>query len=228
VGFQLSAPIIPLLAAAGIAAVLFGLTVVQRGRTGVLPMSGFLGAIVIWTVSYGLMLGTTEPQVRMIWLNLRFLGPTAATLSIFVFALQYTGRERYVTTRNIALLAVVPLVTNALVWTNFAGLMFDHVRVVAPAGELVRLDVAYGPWFWVHTAYSYLLGMSAVTLFLEKWLRIGQTESEERLTRNLLLATVIPFSGNAIHLLGLYPLDLAPFGFVVSGVFILAAIAWYS
>lgn len=226
--FQLSAPIIPLFVAAAIAAVLFSLTVVQRGRTGVLPMSGFLGAIVIWTVSYGLMLGTTDPEVRMIWLHLRFLGPTAATLSIFVFSLQYTGREQYVTTRNVLLLAIVPALTNVLVWTNTAGLMYDYVRVIAPAGDLVRMHVVYGPWFWVHTAYSYLLGMAAVTLFLEKWLRIGQTESEERLTRNLLLATVIPFSGNAVHLLGLYPLDLAPYGFVVSGAFILAGIAWYS
>ena len=226
--FQLSATIIPLFVAAAIAAVLFGLTVVQRGRTGVLPMSGFLGAIVIWTVSYGLMLGTTDPQTRIIWLSLRFLGPTVATLSIFVFALQYTGREKYASTRNIVLLSLVPLVTNVLVWTNYGNLIFEYVRVVAPAGELVRLEVVYGPWFWVHTAYSYLTGMAAVTLFLEKWLRIGQTESEERLTRNLLLATVIPFSGNAVHLLGLYPLDLAPFGFVVSGVFILAGIAWYS
>jgi len=228
VAFQLSAPIVPLFVAAAIAAVLFGLTVVQRGRTGALPMSGFLGAIVIWTVSYGLMLGTVDPETRLIWLNLRFLGPTAATLSIFVFALQYTGRERYVTTRNVFLLALVPALTNVIVWTNPGGLLYDHVRVIAPAGELVRTEVVYGPWFWVHTAYSYVLGMAAVTLFLEKWLRIGQTESEERLTRNLLLATVIPFSGNAVHLLGLTALDLAPFGFVVSGVFILAGIAWYS
>lgn len=226
--FQLSPTIVPLFVAAAIGAVLFGLTVVQRGRTGVLPMTGFLGAIVIWTVSYGLMLGTTDPQTRMIWLNLRFLGPTAATLSIFVFALQYTGREAHVTTRNVLLLALVPAVTNVLVWTNAGGLVYEHVRVIAPVGELVRMEVSYGPWFWVHTAYSYLLGMAAVTLFLEKWLRIGQTASEERLTRNLLLATVIPFSGNAIHLLGLYPLDLAPYGFVVSGVFILAGIAWYA
>jgi len=64
-----------------------------------------------------------------------------------------------------------------------------------------------------------------VTLFLEKWLRIGQTETEERLTRTLLLATVIPFTGNVVHLLGLSSLDLAPFGSVVSGVFVLAGIA---
>jgi len=228
VAFQLSAPIVPLFVAAAIAAVLFGLTVAQRGRTGAMPMSGFLGAIVIWTVSYGLMLGSVDPQSRMIWLNLRFVGPTVATLSIFVFAVQYTGRSSYATPRNVALLSVIPVVTNVLVWTNAFGLMFDHVRVVAPAGELVRTEVVYGPWFWVHTAYSYLLGMGAVTLFLEKWLRIGQTESEERLTRNLLLATVIPFTGNLIHLLGLSALDLAPFGFVVSGVFILAGIALYS
>ncbi len=226
--FQLSAPIVPLFVAAAIAAVLFGLTVAQRGRTGAIPMSGFLGAIVIWTVSYGLMLGTTDPQSRMVWLNLRFVGPTVATLSIFVFAVQYTGRGAYVTPRNVALLSVVPLVTNVLVWTNAGNMMFQYVRVVAPVGDLVRTEVVYGPWFWVHTAYSYLLGMGAVTLFLEKWLRIGQSDSEERLTRNLLLATVIPFSGNLIHLLGLSPLDLAPFGFVVSGAFILAAIALHS
>jgi len=64
--FQLSAPILPLFLSRRHRGLLFGLTVVQRGRTGVMPMSGFLGAIVIWTVSYGLLLGTTDLWTGMI------------------------------------------------------------------------------------------------------------------------------------------------------------------
>jgi len=66
-----------------------------------------------------------------------------ATLSIFVFALQYTGRRQYASVQNVLLLSLVPLVTNVLVWTNAYEFVCDHVRVVAPAGDLIRLDVAY-------------------------------------------------------------------------------------
>jgi hypothetical protein len=218
---------IPLFLAAFICLGLLLLTVVQQSRKGAWPMIGLLLAIVIWTISYSLMLESSSPQARLQWQNVRFIGPTLATLSVFVFALEYTGRGRYVTRRNVYLLAVVPVLTNLFVWTNFMGLVRETVTVVRPPGSLVRFRIEWGPWFYVHAIYSYLLGFGAIALFAEKGLRFGASPAETKRTRMMLLAVLLPLVGSLVHVAGFTEFDFAPFGFAVSAVMLLAAIALY-
>lgn len=227
-GFALTEYTVPLFVAAVISAGLLAVTIPQRGRKGAWAVIGFLTAIVAWTVSYALLLGTDTPAQRLLWNNVRFLGPTLATLSIFVFALQYTGRDDVLTARNLVLLAVVPLVTNVLVWTNAShGLVRTGIRVVSPPGSAVRLDISWGPWYYVHALYSYLLATGALLLFVEKWLRLGETPAAVKRTRLLLLATVVPLVGSVVYNVGLTRIDFAPFGFTISGVLMLLAVRQY-
>lgn len=219
---------VPLFGAAVASFLLLLLTLPQFRRPGAKPMLGFLLAIVVWTVSYGLMLSTVSPTQRLFWHNVRFLGPTLTTLSIFVFALQYSGRQDLVTARNVAALGLVPAITNLLVWTNPAhGLVRATTTVAQPPGSLVRLTFEWGPWYYVHTAYSYLLALGAMGLFAERYLRLGESDSELKQTRTMFLATIAPLAGNAVFLFGLSEVDFAPFGFAVSAVLMVAAIALY-
>jgi len=220
---------VPLFAAAAISFVLLLLTFPQRGRPGAWPMIGFLAAIVVWTVSYGMMLGTVSPATRLFWHNLRFVGPALTTLAIFVFALEYTGRSDLVTRRNVLLLAVVPILTNLLVWTNqFHHLVRATTTVVEPAGNIVRLEFSWGPWYYLHVIYSYLLAIGSMALFVEKFLRLGESSSSVKQARTMFYATIAPLFGNLVYLLGLTEVDFAPFGFTLSAVLIVAAIAVYS
>ncbi|MFD1588739.1 histidine kinase N-terminal 7TM domain-containing protein [Halorientalis brevis] len=220
---------VPLFVAAAISLVLLLVTLPQRGRPGAWPMIGFLGAIVVWTVSYGLMLGTGSPVQRLFWHNLRFVGPTLTTLAIFVFALEYTGRSELVTTRHVLLLAVVPILTNLLVWTNqFHHLVRATTTVVEPAGNVVRLAFTWGPWYYLHVVYSYLLAIGSMALFVEKFLRLGESTTAVKQARTMFYATIAPLFGNLVYLLGITEVDFAPFGFTLSAVLIVTAIAIYS
>lgn len=228
-GFQLNLYTVPLYVSAAIALGLLLLTVPQRRRKGAWPMIGFLSAIFVWTMSYALMLGSTLPLRRLWWHNVRFLGPTLATLSIFLFAMEYTGRGKYVTRRTALFLAAIPIVTNILVWTNGSHqLVRTVVRVVEPPGALVRLEFTWGPWYYLHALYSYLLTLGALVLFVEKYLRLGESEDAIKQTRTMMLATVLPLLGNVVYVAGLTRIDFAPFTFAISAVLLLAAIAMYS
>jgi len=56
----------------------------------------------------------------------------------------------------IALIAI-PLITLLLLATNDAhGLMYRHIALETIAG-FAKPVVVRGPWFWVHTAFSYTL-----------------------------------------------------------------------
>ncbi|WP_136715236.1 histidine kinase N-terminal 7TM domain-containing protein [Halorientalis salina] len=220
---------VPLFAAAAISTVLLLLTLPQHRRPGAKPMIGFLTAIVVWTVSYGMMLGAGSPVRRLFWHNLRFVGPTLATLSIFVFAVEYTGRADLMTTRNVLLLALVPVLTNLLVWTNgLHHLVRASTTVVEPPGSIVRLQFDWGPWYYLHAAYSYLLAIGSMVLFVEKYLRLGESPTAVKQTRTMFLATIAPLLGNAVYLVGLTEIDFAPFGFALSAVLMITAIAVYS
>lgn len=220
---------VPLFAAAAISFALLLLTFPQRGRPGAWPMIGFLIAIIAWSVSYGVMLGTPSPVDRLFWHNLRFLGPTLATLSIFVFAMEYTGRSALMTRRTVLLLAIVPVLTNVLVWTNSAHhLVRATVTVVEPPGSTVRLQFTWGPWYYLHALYSYILAIGSMVLFTEKYLRLGESPTAVRQARTMFFATIAPLLGNLVYLVGLTKVDFAPFGFALSAVLIVAAIAIYS
>jgi len=227
--FQLNLYTVPLYISAAISLGLLMLTFPQRYRRGAWPMIGFLTAVFIWTMSYALMLGSTAPLQRLWWHNFRFVGPTLATLSIFLFAIEYTGRETHLSRRRVLLLAVIPILTNILVWTNGShGLVRSVTTVINPPGSLVRLEYTWGPWYWLHAAYSYLLGFGAIVLFVEKYLRLGESPKAIKQTRMMLFATFLPLMGNVVYAIGLTQIDFAPFTFAISAVLFLAAIAVYS
>ncbi len=91
------------------------------------------------------------------WDNFVWLGATCAPTLWLTFALRYTGRARWLVRQNLALLIVEPFVTLLLVWTNgFHGLIESTVRLNT-SGPFSSLVVNYGLWYWVNSAYSYLL-----------------------------------------------------------------------
>lgn len=217
---------VPLVLAAAVSVGLFVLTAMHHEERGAYPMMGFLGSIAIWAGAYALQLMSGTMSGAITWSNVRYFGIALAPVATLVFALEYTGRDGLVSRRLVAGLLVVPLVTNVVVWTNPL-----HELWAAPyiyhdaAAQLVRLDWESGPWYYVHVVYSYLASLAAAGLFVRRWLsEEGGTFTK---TTVLLLALIFPMVGSAITLLGLVPLDVAPFTFTVSGLAIVATIFYF-
>jgi two-component system, cell cycle sensor histidine kinase and response regulator CckA len=86
----------------------------------------------------------------------------------------------------------------------------------------------FGPWFWVHTSYSYAL-MLLGFLFLARTF-IDFQRIYRRQTLSLLFAALAPWLCNILFLSGtpaLPKLDLTPFAFTVSGLAIMWGILRY-
>ena len=71
-------------------------------------------AVAWWGVAYAVELGVDDIAVRSRWGDLKYLGITLLAPAWLIFVLQYTGRDRWVTGRLLALLAVGPVVTMLL------------------------------------------------------------------------------------------------------------------
>jgi len=180
-------------------------------------------AIVEWSLGNVLEMGSTELSTKLFWTNAEYLGIVALPVMWLFFGLHYTGQERWLTRRNLALVAIVPLITLLLVWSNgLHGLMWHHISLDT-SGPFSSVVKTYGTWFWVHTAYSYLLLLLGTVVLVHALIRRPRLYHGQAMT--LLISALVPWLGNASYISGLTVmphLDVTPYAFALSGL----AIAW--
>lgn len=216
--WQYTPYILPLLTAAAISAALALYAWRRRSVPGARPFAvGMLG-VAEWSLGYALRLSSVDLGTKLFWTKVRYLGIVVVPAAWLIFALQYAHRQKWLTRRNVALLAIEPLVTLLLAWTNeFHHLIWVDVGLEAH-DSLWVWSVTHGVAFWVHAAYSYLL------IFLGSLLLIQAIFRSSRLYRGqagvLLIGALAPLVGNVLSTFGLisFPLDLTPFGFALAGL----------
>jgi len=174
-------------------------------------------AVAIWSAGNALELATVEPAAKMFWIRFKYLGIVTVPGLWLIFVLSYIDNQTWRQKRYL-LLTIEPLITHLLLWTSdHHTLMYTGATVDMWEGSQM-LTVSYGPWFWIHAAYSYLLLLAgAVFLLPVVWrsplLYRGQVVS-------VLFGAMAPWLGNVLYILGFSPfpyLDLTPFGFILMG-----------
>ena len=212
--------------AGGVAAILCALYVWRRSLPNSRVLWVLSTALFVWLVGYGFEIGLTDLGSKIFWLKAEYLGIVTVPTAWFAFAVTYTGKERWLTPRFIALLAVLPLVILILAWTNgMHGLIWDRISI-GPSGVFLALD--HGPFFWVHSVYSYLLTLAGTGLVISSLSR--SINLYRRQSMALLFAVMLPWISNVVYVLGLGPLpnlDWTPFAFLLSTVVFLLALFRY-
>ncbi len=218
--WQYTPYILPLLLAAVSSIALAYYVWRRRAAPGAVALVLLMLAVAQWSLCYALELGFVELPAKTFWAKTQYLGIVTIPLAWLAFAFQYTRRDQWLTShpRNIVLLAIVPLITLALVWTNEAhGLIWSHSKLDT-SGPFIARQVTYGAWFWVSFIFSYLL-----LVFGTVWLILMLIRSPHLYRQQagaLLLGVLVPWVGNWLYLFGLWPvpnLDLTPFAFAISG-----------
>ena len=208
------------------AAVVLGLAAYlwrYRGAPGAVALAAMLAAAGIWDLGAALELSAAGLDGKLLWAKFQYLGIATIAVAWLAFALQYTGRERWLSRGNLTLLCVLPVVTLLLVATNEAhGLIWPATELVREGG-IWDLRLAHGAGFWVQWGYSYVLLLAGTVLLVSTLLRPSRLYRMQGVV--LLIGVAAPWVGNALYVSGLSPLggkDLTPFGFMVCG----AAMTW--
>ncbi|MFL7791203.1 MAG: histidine kinase N-terminal 7TM domain-containing protein, partial [Anaerolineae bacterium] len=212
---------IPLVITAAISA---GLALYSRRRylaAGTGWFALLMLAVSVWSLSYALELSGDDLSDKLFWSKVEYFGIVTIPTLWLAFALQYTGREKWLTRRNGFLLAIEPIVTLLLVWSNeFHRLIWQSTELGSSGSFAMR--TSYGPFFWVHAAYSYML------LALGTWLLALAFIKSSRLYRRqvviLLVGLLAPWVGNALYIFHLSPfpgLDPTPFGYTLTGLVVI-------
>ncbi len=198
----------------------------RRSTLGATAFGLLMLGVAEWSLTYAVELVSPDLPTKLFWDNLTWLGSGIVPAAWLAFALQYTDQGHWLKPRIVVLLAIQPLITQLLVWTNsLHGLISSSMRLVSSASFSV-LTFTNGPWFWVTIAYSYLLILLG-TLLLGRFIQmhIRSASLFRGQASALLIAALTPWAANALTLSGLSPfpaLDLTPFAFTITGL----AMAW--
>jgi len=198
----------------------------RRSMPGAIPFGLLMLGVGEWSLTYAVELGSAGLPTVLFWDNMTWLGAVIGPAAWLAFALQYTGRARWLTPRLVVLLTIEPLITLLLAWTNtMHGLTGSNVRVDS-SNSFSALVYTNGPWFWINIVYSYallLLGAWLIISFIRTL--VGSAVAYRGQVSALLIAVLAPWLVNAITTFGLSPfphLDLTPLAFTITGL----AMAW--
>ncbi|MCG2770274.1 MAG: ATP-binding protein [Anaerolineae bacterium] len=195
----------------------------RRATPGAGPLILLMLAVLVWSLGYVLGLSSTDLPSKVFWAKVQYPGIVAVPLMWLGLVIQYMGQQKWLIRRNLTLLAIIPLVTLLLAWTNDAhGLIWSRVSLYS-SGSLSMVEFTHGPAFWVYWGYSQLLLVVSAILLLRSLVH------SRRIYRGqagaMLVGALAPWAGNALYLSGLNPfpgLDLTPFAFALTGI----AAAW--
>ncbi|MFB6154666.1 MAG: histidine kinase N-terminal 7TM domain-containing protein [Haloferacaceae archaeon] len=217
--FQLSEFGVLVAVAALVSALVTLLAWQNRDERGGVWFTALMAALTLWATGDALQTAGTTLPWKLLWRSVGYVGHNVVPLAFLGFALAYTRREEWITTRNAALVAAEPLaVALAFTPTNALGmhsLVWETVSLTSVDGTVI-LTRSFGALYWLNTAYNYLLVLVALVLFVRlSWETHG---SARRQGYALVAGAVPPFVANVAWVAGLTPVDATPVAFTVTGL----------
>ena len=197
----------------------------RRAMSSAGAIAGLLLFAGWWSFMSALELVAVDLPAKILCAQAQYIGIVGVPVWWFLFALNYSGlRQRLVTRRlwkrAVALLWVLPVATMLVAITHgWQNWLWSQVTLL----EAGTAHYAYGPWFWLHAAYSYALIIGGVVLIIRAALQLPRSPLPQIVL--LIVASLCPLILNVLYLAKQSPLpgiDLTVVGFAVAGL----AIAW--
>lgn len=156
-----------------------------------------LTTTVLWSGANGFLMISATPQSRLFWFDVLSVGALCGSPALLAFAMQYTGRERWLTRRNVALICLVPFIGVLLTWTNEAHhLFYTEINFTSPLSS-GGWTATHGIGYQIYLAYSYPLVLYSLAIIVQAFLRAPRLYRGQ--TGAILIGTLIPFIGNIVY-----------------------------
>lgn len=194
--------------------------VIAWGRRvpGSFVLSLLLLAMSIWSGFYALTWLSLPLSIKAFLPNITYIGVAAVPTLFLIFALSFTQHWNQISLPRLFLLAVEPVITMLLVWTNSNHQLVYRQTAILSQHGVVWLQMERGPWYSLNMFYSYaIIVMGLLVLTYSMWHASPLLRNQYRF---VLLAALIPalvnmyyeYHGSAIQV------DLAPLSFGMSGL----------
>lgn len=200
-----------------------------QNRENRISVSYGLGVVAasFYTFGYAFQLVSTTLEQMLFWIHIQYVGIPFAPFIWVIMILQFTGNQRMITKKNIALLSIGPLSSLTFHFTNewhhlfYRGMALDYSQ----GFPLIILD--RGPLFYLHIVYVYSFYLVGICFLIHMYLKSSRERKREgKRERNkqvvlMLIGSLCVFVPPFIHSIGIVqiPIDISPFGLILSGLF---------
>jgi len=203
----------------------------RRQTTGALAFSFFMFSFAIYSISYSLELAGSNLSMMLFWNKVQYLGILSFPTFYLIFALQYTGHDRWLTRRAIAMMFLIPLgFLFVKIFDDNLHLIYRSVEVDT-TGLIPLLHFDRGPIYGAVVVYNITV-VSIANVFLIEKRRFGSALYRAQ-TTIMLVAAFIIYGTYAVYLsdIVIFPslryLDLNPLAYTLWGVVISLALFKY-
>ncbi len=215
--------IISLTITCGIALTLAILGARNSHRPAAKPFIFFMLGAAIWSLGNLIEISATQANLKLFAIQFEYIGIVLIPTNWFLIALIYTGQSEWISFKKLAVLAIIPLATVILAWTNAQHhLLWVNVDI-SPGILHANWLTIFKPLFWVHALYSYGL-LLAANLILIKF-SFSSPKYYQFPILALVSAISLPMVANLLFITSIFrpfQIDPTPAIFAVSG----CVIAW--
>ena len=158
----------------------------------------------VWMVGFAVEVIGADISIKVLGDKIQFLTMVLVPVIWLIYVLRFTGIEKWVTRRNVALLSIVPVIVILLGFTNeMHGLVWGTVALTSE--EPFILNKSHDVGYWAFMAYSYMLVLFGIFLLIQTLIRSHHLYRQQGKT--LLFALFVPLLGGALYMYGVNPLS---------------------
>lgn len=177
--------------------------------------------LTIWTFGYAAELSLPTLSMKLLTAKIQYVGITAVPLFWLIFAVRFAGYHRWLTSKRVFLLTIIPILTLLFAVTNeWHELVWADINLDT-SGPIVIMQLSHGLWFWVFNAFAEICIIIGSIILMVHLNNIHARHHWR--VRLLAFLPLIPLLSNLVYLLDFVPipgLDLTPYAFSVSSFLI--------
>lgn len=181
-------------------------------------------ALGLWSFSYGLEIVTPGLAEKLLWAKIQYIGIAFLPVWFLFFILTYSGRAAQIQRWQIISLMIIPALSVTVAFTNEMHHWLWTTIELQTGWPYAPLSLEHGGWFWIHSAYCYLLLLWS-TILLIQFARGSQKLYTSQSTL-MLIGLLAPWCSNIFYLLGFNVapgLDLTPLAFSITTLLMVLA-----
>lgn len=174
-----------------------------------------------YTFGYAFQLLSTTVDQMMFWIHIQYLGIPFAPFIWVIMILQFTGKQRFLTKKTIALLSIGPIYTLTAHFTNEWHHLFYKSASLDFSQGFPLIDLDRGILFYIHIAYVFSYQLVGIALLIHFYFKSNKERKKQSVL--MIIGALFIFGFPLIHSIGLInvPIDISPFGLIFSSLFYL-------
>jgi PAS domain S-box-containing protein len=197
----------------------------RRSMPGMLAFAVMTTGLAWWSVWYNAEILLPGLSLKIWMTRIEYIGIVWVPFGWALFALAYTGRDKWLTRRWIISLTIIPILTILFAFTNDFHQLFYTSASLNNNGPISIVDASYGAAWYLNFVYAYLMMLTGTVALLVGVFTFPRAYWFQQAL--LVLSPLVPWISNALYILRISPvpqLDLSPIAFTLSAAILAADI----